>query len=429
MCKFFYISSSVGLLILLLLVPVRSLLAQEPDAIVSGATDDLRFKQGRLAVFMDCEACDDEHIRQEITFVDHVRDRESADVHVLVTDESTGGGGDEFVFHVIGRGLFQGEEYQVAFTAPPTATEDLVRSGIVRTLKVALGPFLMRTPAAKRMSLEMEPEDDSEPGVQADPWHGWTIEIFGMGNGDIEASQYSLHLEYGVLVERVTEDWKIEMEPYFNYTVDHFKQDDEAIRSESREDGFEGHIIRSVSSHWSVGIFADVFSSTFENIGLRLRGFPGVEYSVFPYKEASRRRLTFAYRAGMGHVRYRERTIFNETSELLPQHALEVDYELIQPWGELDFGLETSQFLHDLSKYRTELEGGLGVRLSQGLTLEFGVELNLIHDQLNLPIEDATLEEILLRRRELATNYELAASIGFKYRFGSIYNNVVNTRF
>jgi len=279
------------------------------------------------------------------------------------------------------------------------------------------------------MSLEMESEEVPEFDVEVDPWNGWTFEIYGEGNGDMEASQYSLHLEYGVLVERITEDWKIEMEPYFNYTVDHFEQDDETIRSESREDGFEGYIIRSISSHWSVGLFADVFSSTFENIDLRLRASPGVEYSVFPYTEASRRRLTLAYRAGAGHVRYRERTIFDETSELLPQHSLEVDYELIQPWGELDFGLETSQFLHDPSKYRTELEGGTSIRLSHGLSLELGVELNLLHDQLNLPIEDATLEEILLRRRELATNYELAASIGFKYRFGSIYNNVVNTRF
>ena len=41
----------------------------------------------------------------------------------------------------------------------------------------------------------------------------------------------------------------------------------------------------------------------------------------------------------------------------------------------------------------------------------------------------ATPEEILLRRKELETNFEYFTSFGFTYTFGSIYNNVVNPRF
>ncbi|MGH7465441.1 MAG: hypothetical protein ACREK1_09715, partial [Longimicrobiales bacterium] len=47
------------------------------------------------AVFLDCQAraCDSAHIRNEIRFVDWMRDRADADVYVLITSESTGGGG------------------------------------------------------------------------------------------------------------------------------------------------------------------------------------------------------------------------------------------------------------------------------------------------------------------------------------------------
>ncbi len=46
-----------------------------------------------LRVFLDCGPCDDDYLRQEITFVNYVRDRPDAQVHVLVTREGTGGGG------------------------------------------------------------------------------------------------------------------------------------------------------------------------------------------------------------------------------------------------------------------------------------------------------------------------------------------------
>jgi len=41
----------------------------------------------------------------------------------------------------------------------------------------------------------------------------------------------------------------------------------------------------------------------------------------------------------------------------------------------------------------------------------------------------ATLEEVLLRRTQLATSYSYYGSIGFSYTFGSIYSSVVNPRF
>ncbi len=430
MCRRIFAASSLcALLIGVFLLPPRSLIAQDRAAAVDTVRSEALDRDDRIALFLDCSRCDGAYIRREITFVDHVRDRERADVHVLVTDQRTGSGGREYTFHVIGRGPFTGEEYEVSYSAPPSATEDQRRSGYVRTLKIVLAPFLMRTPAADRMSLTVEPREDLDFDDGDDPWKGWTIEIYGDGSGNVESSQYSLDLRYGVFVDRITEDWKIRLRPYFNYNVDQFEQDDETIRSESRRDGFDSYVIRSISSHWSIGQFADVYSSTFANINLRLRAFPGVEYSVFPYPEASRRRLTFTYQAGVSHVQYRDTTIFGKISEVLPQHAIDANYDLTQPWGSIDFGLEASQYLHDRSKYRVELDAGVSVRLSRGLSLHFGGELELIHDQLNLPMGDASLEELLLRRRQLATSYELSASMGFRYRFGSIYNNVVNTRF
>ncbi len=44
-------------------------------------------------------------------------------------------------------------------------------------------------------------------------------------------------------------------------------------------------------------------------------------------------------------------------------------------------------------------------------------------------MEDATDEEIVVRQRQLATSFRYYTSFGISYRFGAIFNNVVNPRF
>ena len=41
----------------------------------------------------------------------------------------------------------------------------------------------------------------------------------------------------------------------------------------------------------------------------------------------------------------------------------------------------------------------------------------------------ASLEEVLLQRRQLETTYNYFFQVGFSYSFGSIFSNVVNPRF
>ena len=68
----------------LLQFPFQSI-AQVPEA----ATDE------PLRLYMDCSGlfCDPDFFRTEIDFVSHVRDRQDADIQLLVTQQQTGAGG------------------------------------------------------------------------------------------------------------------------------------------------------------------------------------------------------------------------------------------------------------------------------------------------------------------------------------------------
>ncbi len=385
----------------------------------------------RLAVFLDCDGCDETFLRQEMEYLDWVLDREVADVHVLVTDQDTGAGGEALTFDLIGLGPFEGMDHSTIYTVNVAATEAEARDGFLRTLQAMLAPYLLRTSTGERIRIQIEPAEgggaqQAEP--QDDRWDFWTFELYTDASADFESRQRSMDARYGIYVNRVTEDWKIQLRPFFNYNYDRFERSSGVIESYQRRNGFTSYAVKSITPHWSVGAFADVFTSTFDNVDMRYRIMPAVEWSLYPYREATRRQLTVAYRVGAALITYRDSTIFNQIEETLPEHKLNVQFDLTQPWGELEMGMIASQYLQDLERYAVEFNASVEVRITQGLSIELGGNMAFIYNQLNLPKGDADLEEVLLRRRLLETDYEAGFSVGFRYRFGSLFNNVVNPR-
>ncbi|MBT8337300.1 MAG: hypothetical protein KJO11_11905 [Gemmatimonadetes bacterium] len=404
------------------------LIAATADPAVAQALPDA---PDRLSIFLDCDGCDRTFLRQEMEYVDWVRDREVADVHIIVTDQDTGSGGEALTFDLIGLGAFEGNDHSTVYTTSVDATEAEERDGFLRALEALLVPYLLQTSMSERVRVEVDAAEGGvaeQAGPQDDPWDHWTFEIYADGSADFESQRRSYDTRYGVYVNRVTENWKIQLRPFFNYEQDRFERTDRTITSIQRRNGFTSYVVRSISPHWSIGAFGDVFTSTFDNVDMRYRFMPAVEWSLFPYREANRRQLTVAYRVGGAQLAYQDTTIYDEIDEFLFEHKLNAAYEVVQPWGEVDVGMIASQYLHDLERYALEFEGGVEVRITQGLSLEIGGNVAFIHNQLNLPKGDADLEEVLLRRRLLETNYEAGLSFGFRYRFGSIFNNVVNPR-
>jgi hypothetical protein len=161
-------------LIAVLALSARPAAAQEGQASV----DEL--KKTALKVFLDCDDCDLEYIKTEITFVNYVRDRNEAQVHVLITTLGTGSGGHEYTLTFIGRnGFADVQDVQKYFTAP-TDTEEEVRRGLVKALKLGLMSFVGRTPIAARIAVEYAPPERAAAGQ--DRWNSWVFSLSGEGS-------------------------------------------------------------------------------------------------------------------------------------------------------------------------------------------------------------------------------------------------------
>lgn len=399
-------------------------------------------------VFLDCHRCDDDYVRKEVTFVDYVRNREDADVHVLVTLQDTGGGGRQWTMKFIGLGNHKGIDQTLTYNSPQTATPDEVRAGFVEVFKRGLVRYALDTPVGDRLQITLKKADeDDQPAAGRDPWNFWVYEIEGSGHFNGEESSKGRSINASFDANRTTDAWRTSIDVGANYSDTRFVLDDDDDDEEGGDgDGDAGGssrtflsvrrnmeasaiVVKSLTQHWSLGMMGSAGSQTFRNFTVNTRFAPGIEYNVFPYSESTRRMLTLQYTVGHVYHRYREETIFGKLRDQLIDQRAELGLSMRQPWGSANAELNFEQYLTDPSKYSLGLEGGTQIRLFKGFSVNLFGEFSRTRDQIYLPRGEASTEEILLRQRQLLTGYQYFFEFGLSYTFGSIFNNIVNPRF
>jgi hypothetical protein len=411
---------------------VALLLALGPDgrpAFGQAVTPDIdELKKTAIKVFLDCDSCDLDFIKTEITFVNYVRDRLEAQVHVLITTQATGGGGREYTLTFIGQNECQDlRDVQKYFTSK-TDTEDEVRRGLVKALKLGLMSYVGRTPIACRIAVDYAKPEAARAG--RDRWDSWVFSLSGEAYLSGEES-YQSRMGYGSFsASRVTLGSKVRL----GLSVDSAKQryviDEDTITGTSSSWQANGLYVLSLGEHWSAGVSFDVESSLYSNVDLGLEIAPAVEYNVFPYSQSSRRQLRALYSLALNPVRYRELTAFGKLRETLLKQELSLTLDLREKFGTISVSAEGSNYLHALDQYRIDTFGIVNLRLYKGLSVYVLGGKSWYHDsQRSLLGREPTYEELLLRLRELPMTSNHFLAVGFQFQFGSIFTNVINPRF
>jgi len=398
-------------------------------------------REETIDIYFDCQGsgCHDlDFFRREIPWVNWVRDRESADLHVLVTSQQTGGGGLETTLSFIGRRGFEGQDQTLIVHTPGDATQDEIRRAQASRLKLGLGRYVADTPMADRLQIVAPPENDApggegRPGASAgseqDPWDFWVFRVGANGYMSGEDSYHFHNLSTSVSANRTTDAWKLTLSGRFTRRTESYALSDSTLESRWEDWNTSGLAVKSVGAHTSVGVKVGAGRSTSLNERFRWNFSPGVEVNAFPYTESSRRSVTLQALVNVRHWRYDLETLFGQTEETRIAASLTSAVNLVQPWGRVSITLDHARYLHDTSKYDTSLGGFFEVRLFKGFSVNMFGSYDWIRDQLYLPVEGATDEEILVQQRQLATSFRYYTSFGISYRFGSIFNNVVNPRF
>jgi hypothetical protein len=391
-----------------------------PDSLNGSGKNDLR-------VFIDCNYCDQDYIKKEIGFVNYVRDRNDAQIFILITDQTSGSGGTEYTVTFTGKQDFDGLNDTLIFNTKVADAEEIFRKQLVRTLKLGLIRYVSKTPAADKISISYTAP--AKPMEVTDTWDYWMFSISGSGffNGE-KAVKYAYY-SGSLSASRVTNNSRMKFSIYRNYTENKYNYADYAITNISKGMGFDGLVVLSLDDHWSAGGYASGFSSTYSNTDISLGGSPAIEYNIYPYSEATRRQLRFQYLIGYVYNKYSSETIYDKTSEHLFKEQLAISLSEKDSWGSASISVVGRHYFHDFAKNNVSIYGSISFRLIGGLSIDIYGQWYAIHDQLSLPKGEASQEDLLLQRRQLETSYSYYLSLGLSYTFGSIYNNIVNPRF
>ena len=395
----------------------------------------------RLKVFIDCHTgCDMTFIRSEINIVDFLLDRQAADVHVLITDQNTGGGGDEYQLIFFGQNQFRTMTDTIKFVNEPNATEFEERVLLLKYLKLGLAPYIAKTKMGKEVDIKMKtdklPDSAGSSALKTkDPWNYWIFRTGIFGSINEEESVKESSFNGNISASRITEETKLvfELNGGKNKTIFEYEDDStglirkEIIRNDNYD--FSHYLIKSINNHWSWGYEAGLSRSTRSNNKRRTIFRSGVEYNIFPYKEVNTKYFTIAYILDVRHNRYIDSTLYDKTNETLFGHSIESNIAFNQKWGTIEMGLEYHNYFHKWRILNLEAYLELEIRITGGLSFSVYTFGELLRDQIYLPKEKASLEDVLTRRRELESGYRFGTHFGINYRFGSKLNNFVNPRF
>jgi len=384
-----------------------------------------------IQLYVDCQQfeCDMDYFRTQIPWVTWVRDRDLSDVHLILVNHPNGGGGTTTTLQFKGQGRFRGMDDDFQVVASPLDPPDTVRKILVDQIILSLMRYEARIPASSRVTLSIQEPPKTAVPPPADPWNQWVYSLAASGYAYGESAYLLTNFTGEVSATQFTDQRKIKMVLGGKRDQSRYDLEAETLRTSTRSQYGSALVANTIDSHWTWGYLVNALRSDKTNISYAFRVAPGLEYNLWDYAETTKNQFTCLYQVGVTRANYLEETIFSKTHETLLDHSLTLGLSLNKPWGSMGVATTGSQYLKDTSKNALEFLTFLDLKLGGGFAVQASGFYNLVRNQLSLPRSGATDDEVLLRLRELKTNYRFATTIGISYTFGASSNGTVNNRF
>jgi hypothetical protein len=382
-------------------------------------------------VFLVCDYCDQNYYKNEITFLNFVRDRRLADIVILLRTINTGNGGTEFTLEFSGENNFKDITTTEKFNAIPNQSNGEIREGIRDAIKKGVLLYLLKSNLASKINYSITGLENTANADQVkDKWNLWLFSISGnlSGSGQAYSKQFDMFSNFNTNRTSQKNRFETGFFQYGNfqkYTVN----DSTSISAFVNNIGAYSFDAITLGKHAAVGYFATYFASTVQNLKNSTSLYPSIEYNVFPYDDATKRRLTLNYRIGARYVDFFTPTYLDKLYEWYFLHSLVVSYRQVEKWGSLNCDIGSFQYFHKQKFYRVNISPNVSLNVAKGLNINLGGNFSVVNDQYFLRKEEVSQEAILLGQAQLKSNFSYFFYSGFSYNFGSIYNNVVNVRF
>lgn len=398
-----------------------------------------------IKVFVDCNArCDMSFIKTEINYVDFVPDRFLANVYIMLTSQSTGSGGEEIKLFFGGQDNFKGMEDTLQLYRTSVDTDDEYRKRLVHFLKLGLTRYIAKTSLAQKLDVTVVIEKNQVPvnslSNKKDKWNFWVYNVGLSGNYNSDDFSKSNRITGRLSANRVTEKLKVNLSANISTNQRSISFQGNETKFTNNSSGINSTIVKSITPHWSAGGYGSFFHSTYSNYAAQYTLNPAIEYSFFPYKEAVKKSVTIFYQAGPSYNNYIDSGYYDTPEHVVFNQQLSVNIGFTQKWGTFSLNTSWDNFFNTFSLSGSKIKGSnvntfsiggnLEVRIVKGLSFNMYSYANFTKGIYpNIPRNLFSRDDLLTNTRQYPTQKVLFMYFGINYRFGSIYNNVVNPRF
>jgi len=382
-----------------------------------------------LKIFLNCNYCDITYIKQNLDYVEFVRDQKDADVHLLFRTQVNGSGGTIYEIEFIGQNHYNEVQDKLTFSTNSDSTDSEIREMILKYTKLGLVRYWLKNGAHDKISVEMKKEKEVDVKEQKDVWNNWVFDFGLRGYFYGQESNKDRNLNFSVTVKQVKVENKFYLRGNLNDSRSVYTFDGADIISTRKSSSLTLYDVVSINNHWSAGVFAEAGKSTYGNKAFYGSLKPAIEYNFFSYEKSSEKQLMLAYKVGGIHTNYNERTIFNKEKEFLWEHNLSLGGIVKQKWGSITSEVSYESFLKNPSLNAFSFYLGTNFRIVKGLSFNISGNYDITNNQINLAAGDLSLEELLLSQQQVKSGYNYFFSVGLNYSFGSMFNTIVNPRF
>ena len=388
----------------------------------------------KVKIYLDCSwHCDADFLQRDMSYIDFFRDAKSANLHIIVKGETGSSGGEIVTFRFIGVEEFEGVNNTLMLDVSVNTPEASKRELYLEVLKKGVYAYIIRTSNKDNVNISyIGSEEKIENKEVKDKWNNWVFRTSIGGNFSGEESRSNSRSYLSLSANKINEESKFTSDLDIISSISKTKiENSPEVTAENKRKNASFTYVKSKGEHFSIGAKANYSQSTYRNYDGHYQFSPCIEYNIFPYSESSEHRLSLLYGVSANHNDYTETTVYFKTSENFASHLFELTYDNSQTWGSFSFSINGNQILDkdDLRKYNVRISSRTDWNITKGLSLNYSGSLNFDRSQIHLPLNGATYEEIILRQKELESNYFYYMNFGISYTFGSMKNNVVNPRF
>lgn len=383
--------------------------------------------EGKIKVYIDDEGIDFDYLREALNFVDFVTEPAVADVQIILVEETTGSGGANFSLWFTGK-LKNIRDYTLNVSVQPDETEHEVRVALSNAIVKGLMPYLNESNVAESYRLSITELKENTVEAAADKWKNWMFKLSGWGGVNYQDNRNGYDYTLAFKADKITDNFKSENYIYLNKEILNLSSEGETAQKNYEYNYVSSKLVFSLGEKFSLGGAVYGYQNSYQNTRHFVSATLAAEYNFFPWDLSNEKIVSVAYLAGVQNYVFNEVTIRNKTSEFLPMHQLRMHAFAVQPWGDIEVYVIATQNIPEFNLYNLSFESEFSIRIAKGLSLDFLFGVEGIHNQVYIPAAYYSFDDVLLGNIDLPSSIDVSATLGITYRFGSIYNNVVNKR-